>query len=578
MQISNFRSVECSKGNFIFVLSLFPRVPPGMNHLHGATFLGVMVLTLFGGQLRAASLTFGSPTNFAGDTDVWTAGSLNYAQNASLDTSVLLNGVTFTAAGSSEVGDVNAWNGGNIVVTRDTGSPLAVNVASSATSYPAAMSSNYQSLLAFRTNGGNTSTVTLSNLTSGRAYVVQAWSQFPTHDGHTTWSNVAGTGPTTTAPAAAPILVGQKDLGYVGQYFIGGFTADGASQFIYQKCTVGTATNAIQVRDVTGYWSGQVDGNWDSSTGNFTGFNGGTNGAPSTTTGMAFNSSGITAVDRVTFADLNGFAGNVSNKDISVQSNGVSIGTVVFENNTSNYTFTNASGTTGISGATAVVHDGAGRVVFNSANTYGGGTTVNSGTLVVNNTTGSGTGTGTVTIAYGARLEGSGIITGETTISGTHAPGNSPGTQTFTGGLNYTSSGVFDWELTSSTTEGRGTNWDAVNLTTGGTLTVDPDAVFKLVLTNVDFDDSFWDSTQTWSVFTATSPATITSVFQNFQVTGGTNYNASLGSFSMTGDGSLKWSAVPEPSSALAAVLLTAGLLRRSRNPSGKSAVPEHGW
>jgi autotransporter-associated beta strand protein len=334
---------------------------------------------------------------------------------------------------------------------------------------------------------------------------------------------------------------------------------------------VGTATNAIQVRDVTGYWSGQVNGNWDSGTGNFTGFSGGTDGALSPTTGMAFNSAGITAVNQVTFADKDGFARNVGNKSISIQSTGVSIGKVVFEN-TDTYTFTNASsGTTGITGtATAVVHNGTGRVVFSSANTYGGGTTVNSGTLVVNNTSGSGTGSGTVTIAQGARLEGSGIISGMTTISGTHAPGNSPGVETFENGLAYTSTSVFEWELTANTTDGLGTNWDAVNLTTGGALTVDPAAVFKLVLTNVDFTNIFWKSARTWDVFTATSPATITSVFQNFQVTGDTGYNSSLGSFSMTNGGSLVWSAVPEPSSALVALLLTAGLLRRRRNSSDK--------
>jgi len=51
-------------------------------------------------------------------------------------------------------------------------------------------------------------------------------------------------------------------------------------------------------------------------------------------------------------------------------------------------------------------------------NTYSGGTTINSGTLRVNNTTGSGTGSGNVTIAAGAALGGNGTISGSVTASG----------------------------------------------------------------------------------------------------------------------------------------------------------------
>src|SRR5207244_2085978 len=63
------------------------------------------------------------------------------------------------------------------------------------------------------------------------------------------------------------------------------------------------------------------------------------------------------------------------------------------------------------------------------ANTYNRGTDVNEGTLLVNNTVGSGTGTGDVSVSSGATLGGSGSIDGNTTISsGGHlAPGSGPG-------------------------------------------------------------------------------------------------------------------------------------------------------
>ncbi|MES2439514.1 MAG: autotransporter-associated beta strand repeat-containing protein [Verrucomicrobiota bacterium] len=64
-----------------------------------------------------------------------------------------------------------------------------------------------------------------------------------------------------------------------------------------------------------------------------------------------------------------------------------------------------------ISGPGSVVVGGAGHITFNGANTYGGTTTVNSGTLTVANTTGSATSTGAVALTGGS-LAGTGTITG----------------------------------------------------------------------------------------------------------------------------------------------------------------------
>ena len=61
---------------------------------------------------------------------------------------------------------------------------------------------------------------------------------------------------------------------------------------------------------------------------------------------------------------------------------------------------------------------GANTVTLTTANTYKGGTAVTSGTLLVDNTSGSGTGTGAVTINSGGTLGGSGTISGATTLNG----------------------------------------------------------------------------------------------------------------------------------------------------------------
>jgi autotransporter-associated beta strand protein len=68
-----------------------------------------------------------------------------------------------------------------------------------------------------------------------------------------------------------------------------------------------------------------------------------------------------------------------------------------------------------------------GRTILTGNNTYAGGTLVDAGTLLVNNTTGSGTGTGAVTVNSTGVLGGTGALTGAVTVNagGSLAPGTS---------------------------------------------------------------------------------------------------------------------------------------------------------
>ena len=82
----------------------------------------------------------------------------------------------------------------------------------------------------------------------------------------------------------------------------------------------------------------------------------------------------------------------------------------------------------------ALVKSGAGTQILSGANNYSAGTTVSAGTLLAENTTGSGTGTGAVTVASGATLGGNGFIVpasgNSITINGTlnvGVPGESSG-------------------------------------------------------------------------------------------------------------------------------------------------------
>ena len=149
----------------------------------------------------------------------------------------------------------------------------------------------------------------------------------------------------------------------------------------------------------------------------------------------------------------------------------------------------------------------------------------------------------------------------------THAPGavGTAGTQAFSNNLTYASGSIFAWDLT---TESTTTGFDKVTGATGNTFAA---AGAFHVVTNLDFSTTFWDVQEQWStIFSGFS--TLTGWGANTAVevynTSGTLRTdvASQGAFTVSGT-TLTWNyaTVPEPSTALAGILLGAGLLRRRR-------------
>jgi autotransporter-associated beta strand protein len=130
-----------------------------------------------------------------------------------------------------------------------------------------------------------------------------------------------------------------------------------------------------------------------------------------------------------------------------------------------NYTF---GGSGSLGGMMSLLKSGSGQLTVTTSNTYGGGTTVNDGALVVNNTAGSATGTGAVTVASAASLGGGGIIGGPVTVNGTLVPGSNPGALTINNNLVVNGGAVLQYAL--------GTNGNLTvvtgDLTAAGTLNV----------------------------------------------------------------------------------------------------------
>jgi autotransporter-associated beta strand protein len=210
---------------------------------------------------------------------------------------------------------------------------------------------------------------------------------------------------------------------------------------------------------------------------------------------------------------------------------------------------------------------GSGVYVLDQANTYSGSTTISGGSLLINGSTAS---TSAVTAAAVTTLGGSGNIGGSTEISGIHAPGNvAVGQQSFGSNLTYVEDSLFEWELNAGTTDpGAGTNNSGAYDKVVASGAVTGSSTFSISSLGNSFTEAFWDTNKSWSdIFTAgLGSQPLQSIFSTFS---GTNVSTTglvtnQGQFSFSGN-TLNWTAVPEPSSALAGLLVAAGMMRRRR-------------
>lgn len=114
----------------------------------------------------------------------------------------------------------------------------------------------------------------------------------------------------------------------------------------------------------------------------------------------------------------------------------------------------NNSQYSGSNAVAAITKVGTGTWTLTNANSYGGGTEIKNGTIMVNNTTGSATGTGDVLVKETGRLAGKGSVSGKVTVASgaTLAPGDGLGNLNIGGSVNIQTGGVLEIDFDKSTT------------------------------------------------------------------------------------------------------------------------------
>jgi hypothetical protein len=210
------------------------------------TFLAAVILLAASGTAQAAPISWGSATSISGDADVSTIGTLVGAFNFN-SAATTVNSVPFQEFDAEVLGlGSGSFTVGNFTLASNFF--VAAANTSSATAPFTALSASYQALLAKSATATGDLTLTLAGLTVGQQYNFQVWSNnsadYP-HFGVT----AKDTGLTNSVfLSSGSGLVNNYTL---GNYVIGTFIADSASQQVLFSPDEVAHVNGFQLRAIT---------------------------------------------------------------------------------------------------------------------------------------------------------------------------------------------------------------------------------------------------------------------------------------------------------------------------------------
>jgi fibronectin-binding autotransporter adhesin len=554
-------------------------------------------------KIGTGTLTLSGANSYTGLTTV-SAGVLNIQNNTALGTTaagtIVSSGATLQLQNSITVGaEALTLNGGaasgqngdlvNVSGTNNYGGVITLATAAST------ISSDAGTLNLTGNISNSTFGLTLTGASSGSVSgVIGSGSGTLTKTGAGTWTLSGSSSNTYTG--LTTVSAGELDLGKTGTANAigsGGLTINGGTV----KYT-GTSTDEIANTANVTISGGTLDLNNHADTISSLTFNSGTltstggtqtltlAGSAATTLQMqgaatiptsvniAFSSTTTSGVGMTFDATNNGTATINGNINLNTTATtGVSRTFTI--NNGSAATDTTISGVISNTTSTGLTKAGAGTLVLSGANTYGGATTVNAGSLLVYNTTGSGTGTGSITVNNSGTIFGGGTTTGAGGVSGSVtvgaganiAPSNSSGATGIlsTGALTLASTSNFLVDINGTAV---GTGFDQLKVTggasiAGSNLLVSVGATF----TQSDVGDKF-------AILSNVSAGLVSGTFSGLSE--GASFNSGSDRFMITyvgnaGDGTngndivLTLTAVPEPSTWIAGCLTLAMLLCTQR-------------
>ena len=387
----------------------------------GARLLAAAALAAWGAILApqpaaAATISWGPATLISGDTDVAINGTSIYAYSGG-NAGATVNGVNFLAGNSG-----TAW-GANVTLTT-FGSTYSA-FGGGAVAPWSGLSAGYQTVLQGGAYGGaSAGTVQLNNLIVGHSYAVQIW----VNDSR---SGITGRSETTGGTGNAVTLTYNSNTqGSLGQYSIGNFVADATTQtFTLTPSASGSVQlNAINVLDRSGdtaIWTGASDASWGTPANwvqayvPFSGepvvFNAFSTANLATTLDASYAIATLTLSNAPSPVSI-GPDGNTltisSGINLIGANQSLTNSNALVLGGSQTWTATNSGSTLtvngGISGSAALTVTGAGSVIFGSAATYTGNTTISNGNLIVNSS--GSLDSANISVSAGSKLNNAGSI------------------------------------------------------------------------------------------------------------------------------------------------------------------------